>query len=372
VPRPPWATILQPKKSHAVGKVCEERDLLGTPDADGNAPVAKTYVYGNYIDEVIQIRDHTPPAPEDSYAHQDDLFSVYAITDDSGAVTQRYLYGDYGTRITSDAAGTAGFEPALEVDHGFTGRLHDETSGLIEYRHRWMRPELGRFVQRDPLWYVDGMNLYRYGRSNPASVVDPMGLCGFTIKCTQIRVPAPGSPKIPGSHCWIDFGDGTIGSGHPLRPTREPWRHPLDWGPIITEPGTPWEDSIDRDIRFPPGVDNPHKDDLERTRTTLINCPADSCDKIKRCSIEALRKIDSCTIPYDPFGPNSNGVVYAVFEKCFKQNGCSMLSRGIPKRPRTRPGAPPVGWPPVDDNRINPIFDCLDGNNPNSPGKCSL
>ena len=76
--------------------------MLGTPDADGNAPVAKAFVYGNYIDEVIQIRDHTQPAPEDFYAHQDDLFSVYAITDAVGAVTQRYLNGDYGTRVTTD------------------------------------------------------------------------------------------------------------------------------------------------------------------------------------------------------------------------------------------------------------------------------
>jgi len=176
-------------------QLSEERDLLGTPDGDGNAPVAKTYVYGNYTDEVIQIRDHTQPAAENFYAHQDDLFSVYAITDGAGAVTQRYLYGDYGTRVTTDAAGTAGFEPALEVDHGFTGRLHDETSGLIEYRHRWMRAEMGRFVQRDPLWYVDGMNLYVLAALGPAHATDPLGLaCRVSFECryTGRRVSKPG------------------------------------------------------------------------------------------------------------------------------------------------------------------------------------
>jgi len=145
-------------------------------------------VYGNYIDEVIQIRDHTQPTPEDFFAHQDDLFSVYAITDAAGGVTQRYLYGDYGTRVTTDPAGTAGFEPALEVEHGFTGRLHDETSGLIEYRHRWMRPEMGRFVQRDPLWYVDGMNMYRYAMSRPHSAMDATGLaCSTPCYDTWLR-----------------------------------------------------------------------------------------------------------------------------------------------------------------------------------------
>jgi len=147
-------------------------------------------MYGNYIDEVIQIRDHTQPAPEDFYADQDDLFSVYAITDDTGVVTQRYLYGDYGTRVTTDPAGTAGFEPALEVDHGFTGRLHDQTSGLIEYRHRWMRPEMGRFVQRDPLWYVDGMNVYGYAVSSPLVNSDPFGLC--VAPCTECALAVAG------------------------------------------------------------------------------------------------------------------------------------------------------------------------------------
>ena len=34
----------------------------------------------------------------------------------------------------------------------------------------------GRFMQRDPLGYVDGMNLYAYTRSSPLNFTDPMGL----------------------------------------------------------------------------------------------------------------------------------------------------------------------------------------------------
>lgn len=35
---------------------------------------------------------------------------------------------------------------------------------------------LGRFVQRDPIGYADGMNVYQYTRSNPVNSVDPSGL----------------------------------------------------------------------------------------------------------------------------------------------------------------------------------------------------
>ena len=38
-------------------------------------------------------------------------------------------------------------------------------------------PGLGRYVQRDRLGYVDGMNQYEYVRSNPVRWNDPSGLC---------------------------------------------------------------------------------------------------------------------------------------------------------------------------------------------------
>ena len=42
-------------------------------------------------------------------------------------------------------------------------------------------PTLGRFVQRDPLGYVDGMGLYEYVASRPPSARDPQGLEVFPM-----------------------------------------------------------------------------------------------------------------------------------------------------------------------------------------------
>jgi hypothetical protein len=44
------------------------------------------------------------------------------------------------------------------------------------YRARQYDPERGRFLQRDPAGYADGLNLYEYARGAPASLVDPLGL----------------------------------------------------------------------------------------------------------------------------------------------------------------------------------------------------
>jgi len=46
-------------------------------------------------------------------------------------------------------------------------------------------PTLGRWVQRDPAGYVDGMGLYEYALSSPSGYLDPAG---------QDALPPPGAP----------------------------------------------------------------------------------------------------------------------------------------------------------------------------------
>ncbi len=51
--------------------------------------------------------------------------------------------------------------------------------GTYLARNRWYDPVLGRWLQRDPAGYVDGMSMYEYVRNIPYGSVDPMGLAGF-------------------------------------------------------------------------------------------------------------------------------------------------------------------------------------------------
>jgi RHS repeat-associated protein len=61
----------------------------------------------------------------------------------------------------------------------YAGYWWDDAIGLYHVRHRVYRPEWGRWLQRDPLGYAPGWNLYQYVNDMPWSAVDPMGLFGW-------------------------------------------------------------------------------------------------------------------------------------------------------------------------------------------------
>jgi hypothetical protein len=48
-------------------------------------------------------------------------------------------------------------------------------------------PTVGRFAQRDPVLYADGMNPYEYVKSNPANLIDPLGLMTLYDTPEKIR-----------------------------------------------------------------------------------------------------------------------------------------------------------------------------------------
>ena len=72
---------------------------------------------------------------------------------------------------TDDEQGTSFFDnPYL-----FQARRWCTETNLYYFRHRDLSPTLGRFMQRDPIGYADGMNLYESFAGNPSAGVDPLG-----------------------------------------------------------------------------------------------------------------------------------------------------------------------------------------------------
>jgi RHS repeat-associated protein len=129
--------------------ICEERD------ADGN-------LTKRYYAQGMQIGSNT------YYYTRDHLRSIREVTDSSGVAQVRYDYDPYGRR--TKLSGT------VDSDFGFAGYYYHSGSGLNLAAYRAYDAELGRWLSRDPIGEMGGVNLYGYVNNSPIAYRDPSGL----------------------------------------------------------------------------------------------------------------------------------------------------------------------------------------------------
>ncbi|MDY7110425.1 MAG: RHS repeat-associated core domain-containing protein [Planctomycetota bacterium] len=92
--------------------------------------------------------------------------------------------GTVNTSDTLDLIGDAGSAiPAGQISYdsednqiGYCGYVFNKETQDYTVRNRHYSPDLGRWLERDPAGYVDGMALYHYVRSSPLAAADSSGL----------------------------------------------------------------------------------------------------------------------------------------------------------------------------------------------------
>lgn len=135
-------------------------------------PLVTSYIYGNSIDDILFIHRNS----QDYYFHKNHLVSVMAITDNNGFLVETYDYDPYGFPTIFNATGVEVVNSTIGNTIMFTGREYDHETGLYYYRTRIYNIQQGRFMQHDPLTYVEGYNMYEYVGTNPILFNDPLGL----------------------------------------------------------------------------------------------------------------------------------------------------------------------------------------------------
>ena len=172
------------------GSVIERLDYSSTGDFAGGGPGALAFYHDADGDLDLDLRDFanfqncfdpTPPVtPACATVHDFDI-SDASDGDIDLADYARWSQCSRGPFVTPDqACGIPTNTAGLPVSGAFTlhGRPADILSdghALLDFRARVYLPQLGRWLQRDPVAYNDGFNLYEPFRGNPMSNLDPLG-----------------------------------------------------------------------------------------------------------------------------------------------------------------------------------------------------
>jgi RHS repeat-associated protein len=85
-----------------------------------------------------------------------------ALSDYSSAVTQSTVYEAFGQDVAQSGTSNT--------------KERDASLGLDNDGFRYYDPATGRYIQRDPIGFKDGMNVYQSVHNNPVNSVDPLGL----------------------------------------------------------------------------------------------------------------------------------------------------------------------------------------------------
>ena len=144
------------------------QQVVGEYNTSGG--LLRRYVPGLGLDSVITAYEGS--GYDRRYLLADERRSVVSITDGQANALTTNTYDEYG----QPGSGNSGrFQ--------YTGQMWLPEAQLYHYRARAYAPQLGRFMQTDPIGYGDGANMYSYVGADPVNFTDPLGLVRYEWTC---------------------------------------------------------------------------------------------------------------------------------------------------------------------------------------------
>ncbi|TVM01153.1 MAG: hypothetical protein CV087_11260, partial [Candidatus Brocadia sp. WS118] len=198
-----WVTESTKRFVYDGWNVIEEQTVAGT---------SKYYVWGLDLSQSLQgaggiggLLTQVDVGAVKSYAFlYDGNGNVGQLIDNSdGSIDAHYEYDSYGGTILSSGTAAAG------NPYRFSTKYLDSEYNLYYYGYRYYDPSTGRWVNRDPIGELGGININIFVENSSVNLVDPLGL--------QVVLPLPPQITIPvvGVYCSL-YPDQCLEAGEVL------------------------------------------------------------------------------------------------------------------------------------------------------------
>lgn len=142
----------------------------------GDVPVCEMDASGN----ITAVNTFGPYGLLSRYQDSTDYFytfdpqgNVVQVINSTPQVVATMAYDAYGQPLNGSST-----NPTPYGYGGQAGYYTDAETNLILATYRYYDSAEGRWINRDPIGYAGGMNLYAYCSNNPVNYLDPLGLCG--------------------------------------------------------------------------------------------------------------------------------------------------------------------------------------------------
>ncbi|MFY4694493.1 RHS repeat-associated core domain-containing protein [Burkholderia glumae] len=156
------------------------------------------------------------------FYHCDQIGTPLMMTDEAGELVWEASYRAWGEaqEVIERASAAAGID-VVRNPLRFQGQHVDDETGLHYNRYRYYDPQVGRFINKDPIGLAGGPNNYQYA-PNPLGWIDPLGLARCRCNCEQVladmrangRAYGPKSETPADGHHIIQHAsvpEGTVG-----------------------------------------------------------------------------------------------------------------------------------------------------------------